>query len=213
MAKPMWLDEEREKASKYEWTMLEPGGHRLKIKGIEPTKSKTGLDMWIISFDTTEDDKQPAYYLNAYVNDTRPDKIWGGRSWLIVDENASSLLKTGEQFFYGRRNISNFTDAIEKSNFGFETDWSNDFRSAEFLAQFTEKLIGGVFVKEYYSNASGEARATTKLKYYRGIDGVEDAKIPEEIDRQAPKPAAGQAGAQGFMQLMDDTEEGIPFNV
>ena len=210
MAKPMWYEEEISKNK--EWEQLAPGGHRLKIRKIEVTKSKRDQDMWIVHFDTTDDDKQPNYYLNAYVNDSRADKVWQGRSWLVIDENACSKDKNGNDYFYGRANLSSFTEAIEKSN-AYEVDWSEEYTSEAFAEQFTDKLIGGVFFKEYYSNASGEARSTVKLKYFRGIKNVENAKIPAEVDRDpSPVPATGQSGAEGFMQLADDIEEGIPFN-
>lgn len=214
MSKPAWYDSAAESARNFDRESLEPGGHRCVLKKIEQQKSKSGLDMYVIYYDTTDDDRQPSYYLNVYVNDTSADKVWRGRSWLVVDEKATTKTKKGEDYAYGQANLARLTTAIEDSNEGFEIDWTA-YPDAAFLEQFKDKKIGIVFGKEYYSNDQGEARAAIKPRYYCNIDKAEEQKIPEEKGAGAPpKPAAGKAGLEGFMQLNDalDDLEGIPFN-
>lgn len=218
MSKPAWMNEAEKRAERGEWERLSPGGHKCVIKQIEPLKSKSGLDMWLIYFDTDVHDAQPCYFSEAYKNDTRPDKTWGGRQWYIVDENASFRGKDGVSY-YGQDNLAKFTGAIEKSNEGFAINWKADYRTQEFLNQFANKKIGIVFREEEYTKEDHTVGMSVKPMYFRSYEKAEEAKIPKL--KEAPKtaetpawtPAQGASGANGFMQLADALmDEGLPFN-
>lgn len=49
-----------------EFTPVELGGHKLIIKQVNETKSKTGKDMIVVLFDFAEDDKQPGYFMSSF---------------------------------------------------------------------------------------------------------------------------------------------------
>lgn len=57
-----------------EFTPVELGGHKLIIKQVNETKSKTGKDMIVVLFDFAEDDKQPGYFMEQFQNDIQPVK-------------------------------------------------------------------------------------------------------------------------------------------
>lgn len=214
MAKPTWYEEEEKKVMNADWEALEPGGHKLVIRKIEMTTSRAGNDMYVIHFDTTPDDRQPGYYSNAYVNDTRDNKVWPGRTWYVIDEKVNTPGKDGEPNYYGRKNLVRFTNAIEASNDGYIVNWDFPSTAINFLDQFIGKKIGGVFRKEYYIKNDGKTGSSTKLVYFRKIEGVEEADIPEEGkkpgEEETKKP---EVNSYGFMNIADSLgEEGLPFN-
>ena len=178
MSKPEWFDKAKEESRSF--TRLEEGGHRCVIKEIKPTKTKDlTKDMWIIFYDTADDDRQPHFYTDDYIKQTG-DKTWRGKTWWIVDAKVSSKNKDGTDSFYGQANLARFITAIEDSNPMFETDWNNDYMSQPFLEQFKGKLIGIVFGLERYADPIDKTlRASIKARYFRNIDKVEEAKIPE----------------------------------
>ena len=57
-----------------EFTPVELGGHKLVIKQVNETKSKTGKPMIVVLFDFARDDKQPGYFEKMFRDDIRPDK-------------------------------------------------------------------------------------------------------------------------------------------
>lgn len=219
MSKPIWMTDEMvnnvSKGSKFE--LLELGGHRCTIMEIQPFKSRNGLDMWRILFDTANDDRQPHFYRNRWNNDTRADKKWSGEFYYIVDEDAASISKNGNPFYYGRVKFTKFTKAIEDSNPNFEINWGEEddakqFRKQEFCNQFKGLLVGMVFGKEFYNDqATHELRFSVKPDSFCNINGVEDEKIPKDKE---PKTEAPKTKTQetGFMQYSVE-DEGLPFNV
>ena len=173
---------------------IEKGGHICVIKQVEETKSKSGLDMLIISLDTDISDKQPKYFENQFKNDIRPDKKWGCMMYLVVDENTD----------YGTKNLKTFCTCVEKSNTGFETAWGDNW-----CRQFKDKKVGAVFGKEQYESADGAVKWSTKPKWFRSTDTVLDANPPE--DKFLTKNA-NQMDANGFMNIPDSIDEELPFN-
>ena len=51
-------------------------GHKLVIKQVTETTSKTGKPMIVVLFDFAPDDVQPGYFMEQFKNDIRPDKKW-----------------------------------------------------------------------------------------------------------------------------------------
>ena len=132
-----------------DFTPVELGGHKLVIKQVSESKSKSGKDMIVVLFDFSADDKQPNYFMEQFKNDIRPDKKWpnqGTQYILANDENGNCS-----------RSFKTFTTCVEHSNPGFSTQWGDVF-----CQQFKGKKIGGVFgfVEEEYN---GERKKKRKL--------------------------------------------------
>lgn len=215
MSKPKWMDKAEKDARSGDYERITPGGHKCNIRMIEPAKSKSGLDMYIVYFDTSSEDAQPYFYKKAYDADTRDQKVWGGRMWLIIDEGAMSNTKNGVSY-YGQTNLAKLTTAIEDSNEGFAVDWKADYRTADFCKQFAGRKVGIVFREEEYTTEPyNEVRVSVKPVFFRNYDKVTEAKVParKELPKQAP--AWSEPNQNGFMQLNDALEdiEGLPFNV
>ena len=214
MSKPAWMAKAEKDARSAGGERFAPGGHKCYIKMIEPAKSKSGLDMYVIYFDTTADDTQPYYFKQRYEKDTRDEKVWGGRMWLIVDENASSKTKNGVSM-YGQTNLARITTAIEDSN-SAPTDWTQDYRTAEFCRQFAGKKVGIVFrEEEYLAEPYNEVRVSVKPMRFCNYDKAPEEKPPKIKEVSKTETQAWSApDANGFMQLNDALEdEGLPFNV
>ena len=75
-----------------EFTPVELGGHRLVIKQVSETKSKTGKPMIVVLFDFAREDKQPGYFEKMFRDDIRPDKKWPNQATQYIlseDENGN----------------------------------------------------------------------------------------------------------------------------
>lgn len=187
-----------------EFTPVELGGHRLVIKQVSETKSKTGKPMIVVLFDFAPDDVQPGYFMKQFKDDIRPDKKWPNQATqyiLTEDENGDCS-----------RSFKTFITCVEHSNSGFTTQWGDNFEK-----QFKNKSIGGVFgpQMDYYNDKEREKRV---LRWFVSIDKVADAKIPDMSETQAYKnhkngyPAGSTVAGDGFMNIPDGIDEELPFN-
>ena len=198
MQKPNGYDEAQAGG---EFTRVELGGHKMVIKQVQETKSKNGKDMLVVFFDFAEDDAQPAYFMEQFRNDIRPEKKWPNQATqyiLVLDEKGNTS-----------RSFKTFTTCVEHSNTGFSTQWGD-----KFCEQFKNKKIGGVFGEQmdYYK---GQERKKRVLRWFSSLDKVADAQIPEITETTAYKEymAGGSQhfGTGDFMNIPDGIEEELPF--
>lgn len=190
-----------------EFTPVELGGHKLVIKQVNETKSKTGKDMIVVLFDFAEDDKQPRYFMEQFQNDIRPDKKWPNQATqYILTEDADGKCT---------RNFKTFTTCVEHSNAGFSVQWGDKFCQC-----FKGKKIGGVFGEQmdYYN---GEEKKKRVLRWFVSLDKVADATIPDMSETKSYKeykqgvgmPNYGTPGDDGFMNIPDNIDDSeLPFN-
>lgn len=91
--------------------------------------------------------------------------------------------------------------------------WGDNFGQ-----QFKGKLIGGIFrvEKDWYNGKEVKHR---KLAWFRSIEGIKDADIPEErttraYDDHLKEEAIMGANPSGtdFMNIPDSMQEELPFN-
>ncbi len=203
MLKPQNYDTTRA-AGEYEPIVL--GGHKMVIKQVSEKKSQGGLDMLVILFDFAEGDEQAGYFMKQFDNDIRPDKKYPnvGTNYMIIDESVD----------YGVRNLKTFITCVEKSNPGFAVKWGDNFGQ-----QFKGKLIGGIFrsEKDWYD---GREVKRHKLAWFRSVEGIKDADIPEErttkaYDDHLKEEAIMGANPAGtdFMNIPDSVADDVlPFN-
>ena len=174
-----------------EFTPLELGGHKLIIKAIEEATAGTGTKYLKVSFDTAPDDIQPAYYTNAWKNDTRATKKWGGVATIFPTDKEGRTSKIFKQF----------CTSIERSN-NSKIQWGAGFESS-----IVGKAIGGVFGEEEYINAMNEVKTARKLFWWRSTEGIKDATVPEK--RTVDKPTNSRTDWINVPDGVDD--EGLPF--
>ena len=176
-----------------EFTPIQLGGHKLVIMQVEEITASNGNQYLKISFDTAKDDVQPAYYSNAYKNDTRDNKKWPGVTTLFPTDRDG---KTSKSF-------KTFCTAVEHSNNGFKMVWGDQFCNA-----LKGKAVGGVFGEEEYIGNDGKVKTARKLFWFRGTDKVMAAEIPTKRTVDAP-----QHTSNDWMNVPDGIEEDeLPFN-
>ena len=196
MNKPAGFDETQVLG---EYTPIKLGGHKLVIMQVEEVTASNGNQYLKVSFDTAKDDIQPNYYSNAYKNDTRGNKKWSGVTTVFPTDKDG---KTSRAF-------KTFCTAIEHSNAGFKMVWGEQFCNA-----LKGKLVGGIFGEEEYLY-NGEKKTANKLFWFRGIDNILNADIPnkrELSDDDYNRYADRKADADGFMNIPDGIDEELPFS-
>ena len=173
-----------------EFTPIELGGHKLIIKAIEEATASTGTKYLKVSFDTASDDVQPNYYAEQYKNDTRDTKKWGGVATVFPTDREGKTSKTFKQF----------CTSIERSN-NSQIQWGAGFESS-----IVGKTIGGVFGEEEYIGNDGTVKTARKLFWWRSVEGLADAKVPDK--RTVDKPSDN---GTGWMSIPDALEIDLPF--
>lgn len=176
-----------------DFTPIELGGHKLVIKKLEEVTASNGNKYLKVSFDTAPDDKQPNYYTEQYKNDTRDNKKWGGVATIFPTDRDGKTSKTFKQF----------CTSIERSN-NSKIQWG-----AGFEASIVGKVIGGVFGEEEYLNGNNEVKTARKLFFWRSLEGLEDAKIPEK--RTLSENVKMSVDADGFLNIPHGINDEVPF--
>lgn len=187
-----------------EFTPVELGAHKMIIKQVTETKSKTGKEMIVVLFDFAPDDAQAGYFMESFKNDIRPEKKWPNQ--------ATQYILTEDQDGNCSKSFKTFLSCVEHSNTGFVTQWGDNFGQ-----QFNGKRVGGVFgpQMDYYNGREIEKRV---LRWFVSMDKVADAKIPEMSETRTYKnksngyPAAATPLEDGFMSIPDGIDEELPFN-
>ena len=176
-----------------DFTPIELGGHKLIIKKLEEVTASNGNKYLKVSFDTAPDDKQPNYYAEAWKNDTREQKKWGGVATVFPTDQEGKTSKTFKQF----------CTSIEKSN-NSKIQWGAGFESS-----IVGNVIGGIFGEEEYLNNANEVKVARKLFWWRSTEGIIDAKIPEK--RELRQDGGTPDIAEGFIQIPDGIDDELPF--
>ena len=173
-----------------DFTPIELGGHKLVIKKIEDVSN--GVVSYLkVMYDTAQDDIQPNYFADQYKNDTRETKKWGGVINIFPTDRDGMTSKKFKQF----------CTSIERSN-NSQIEWG-----AKFEQSIVGKVVGGVFGEEEYLDTANNVKTARKLFWFRSVDGIQDAKVPnkrtlEGTDTNAP---------DGFVNIPDGIDEDLPF--
>lgn len=181
---------------------LPAGAYKCQILQVNLTKSSTGKEMMAICFDIAEGPFK-GFFMRQFKNRQQKDteaKFPGIFRQLTRD---SSL-----PFFKG------VITSIEKSNPGYRWDWQEK--------GLVKKYFGGIFGREEYIGSDGEKHMATKCVQIRSLEGMKDAKIPEDkllpesvVANKASEsiPFIGTPGADGFVNIPEgiDADE-LPFN-
>lgn len=142
---------------------LPAGNYIIKIMEVLEGQSKTGKPMLTVSYDIAEGE-QKDFFTNAYKADTREEKKWGGRHWIVTEDNEGNC----------SRGFKSFTECVENSNPGFTIPWGEGFCKA-----MKGKLVGAMFRDEEYITNKGEYRMSAKIAYWATVDEVREGKLSE----------------------------------
>lgn len=102
--------------------------------------------------------------------------------------------------------------SIERSNSGYRFPWGQEGNEKTLVG----KKFGAVMGREEFLTPGGERRMATKIVQIRSIDGLKDAKIPEDkllgdIQQVTAPSQYGPADADGFQNIPDGIDEELPF--
>ena len=205
MLKPNHYDETQAGG---EFTPVELGGHKLIIKRVNETKSKSRIingveyglkDMIGVLFDFADDDKQPGYFMEQFQNDIRPDKKWPNQAtqYILTEDNEGKC----------NRSFKTFTTCVEHSNAGFSVQWGDKFCQC-----FKGKKIGGVFGEQmdYYN---GEEKKKRVLRWFCSLDKVVDAAIPDMSETKPYKDWKNSQNGTDWINVPNNLDDdSLPFN-
>ena len=199
IAKPQGYDEAQ--AFTGEFVSLPAGCYICIIKQVSMVQSQKGRDQIAVLFDIAEGEQKGFYdrqFKAARLQD--PEAKWKGVHKQIMD--GSSL-----PFFKG------MMTSIERSNPGFSFPWGQKDNEKTLVG----KKFGAIMGREEFLTSGGEKRMATKIAQIRSIDGLKDAKVPEDKllgdDAGAASTPSqyGPADENGFMNIPDGIDEELPF--
>ena len=103
--------------------------------------------------------------------------------------------------------------SIERSNPGFSFPWGKEGNEKTLVG----KKFGAVMGREEFLTDQNEKRFATKIVQIRSIEGLKDAKVPEDkLLGDLPKEKTENqkyepAGNDGFMNIPEGIDEELPF--
>lgn len=177
---------------------LPPGLYVCIVKQVNVQNDSAGKEQMIICYDIAEGEHKGFYQKQFEMRkQSTTGAKWGGVHRQFTHDK-------GLPFFKG------MICSIEKSNNGYKWDWNEK--------GLVGKRFGGVFGREQFLTADGEKKFATKLVQIRSVEGLKEAKIPEDKlltpDAGVADPLATASGApdpMGFMNIPDGLDEQLPF--
>lgn len=203
--KPQGYDETR--AYTWESMQLPAGLYICKIRQVSETQSQNERPQIAILFDIAEGEHKD-FYQSQYelAKSMSGDKAkWKGVYKQIMD--GSSL-----PFFKG------LMTSIERSNPGYQFPWGQEGNEKTLIG----KKFGAVMGREQFETDDHRMAFATNIFQIRSIDGLKDAKIPEDkllentasaaVSAPVSAPSSDpQLAGRGFMGIPDDIDEELPF--
>lgn len=171
-------------------------------------ENHNGRERFVMQFDIAEGE-QKGFYRNQYnaAKNANVNAKFRGEYRQIMDGNSVP-------FFKG------LITSIEKSNPGYSFPWNLEGNEKTLKG----KKFGAIMGREQFLTNDGEKRFATKIFQIRSLDGLKDAKVPEDrlltgediarwnqehgVQQKASDPALA---ADGFMSIPDGIDEELPF--
>lgn len=180
---------------------LPAGLYVCEVLGAKQEENR-GHDNFIMQFDIAEGEYKGFYQkqYNAAKRASNGAKYKGVHRQNMDDQ--------GTPFFKG------LMTSIERSNPGFQFPWGQQGNEKT----LSGKKFGAVMGRRQFLTDDGQKRFVTEIFQVRSIEGLKDAKIPEDKlleETGNPQPQAsapyGPADSDGFMQVPDGIDEELPF--
>lgn len=155
-----------------EYETLEAGGYICEIKQAKEEKSKSGKKMLVIVLDIVEGEKA-GFFRNRFNEDTRTEKKWPAGAvyrQMLEGEKAAGYLK-------------GLITSLEASNPNFKWAWDE--------SKLAGLKCGAIFGEEEYEKLDGSVGTTTKVKFIRTVQAIQEGKFKvPEIKKLPPKGEA-----------------------
>ncbi|WP_394911958.1 hypothetical protein [uncultured Robinsoniella sp.] len=197
ISKPQGYDMEQEVT--WESRQLPAGCYVCVVKQVSMGTTQNGDEQINVLFDIAEGEHKGFYQSQFNSAKTQNQNA----TWKGVHKQ--KLGGTSLKFFKG------LITAIEKSN-NVSFPWGVE-GNEKFL---TGKKFGAVMGREQFFTDDGKKLFSTKIFQVRSLEGLKDAKVPEdkllpEGAAPAKSPQYGPADKDGFMNIPDGIYEELPF--
>jgi len=198
--KPQGYDEAQ--AYTGEFVSLPSGCYVCTIKQVSETETQNGRPQLALLYDIAEGEYKD-FYKKQFdaAKKSGSDVKWKGVHKQIMDG-------TSVPFFKG------LITSVEKSN-NCNFLWNTEGNEKTLVGKKFGALIG----REEFRNMEGEKRFATKIVQIRSVEGLKDAKVPEDkllsdadiaYHNQYNMPSQ-PADAEGFMNIPEGINEELPF--
>ena len=186
-----------------EFAQLPAGLYICEILGAKQ-EDYNGHARFIMQFDIAEGEHKGFYQkqYNAEKQASQNAKFKGVHRQNMEDQ--------GLPFFKG------LMTSVERSNQWYRFPWGTKGNEKTLVG----KKFGAVMGREEFLTADGEKRMATKIVQIRSVDGLKDAKIPEDklLENEPGKNVMPSRSSQtapadkdGFMNIPDGIDEELPF--
>lgn len=177
------------------------------VKQVSQAETKNGRPQLAILFDIAEGEHKGFYQTQfEAAKKSGSDAKWKGVHKQVMDGSSVPFLK-------------GLITSIEKSN-NYQFPWNLEGNEKSLVG----KKFGAVMGRREFLTSEGEKRFITEIFQVRSLDGLKDAKAPEDKLLSAEdlnqynqrsllsQPASDPAlAADGFMNIPDGIDEELPF--
>lgn len=173
-----------------EYEKLEPGGYICQIISAKEEKSKSGKRMLVIALDILEGDKKD-FFRNRFDENTNLEKKWPAGAiyrQMLEGEKATGFLK-------------GLMTSLEASNEGFKWNWDEK--------KLTKLKCGAIFGEEEYEKLDGSIGISTKVKFIRTLEAIQDGKF--KVPELKKLPQKGEAFEDFVNSISSDNDKDLPF--
>lgn len=183
-----------------EFASLPAGLYVCEILGVKQ-EEHNGHSRFVMQFDIAEGD-QKGFYQKQYNAEKQMNQAAKYKG-----VHRQNMEEQGLPFFKG------LMTSVERSNQGFHFPWGTQGNEKTLVG----KRFGAVMGREEFLTSDNQKRMATKIVQIRSVDGLKDAKIPEDklLSDLVPEKATGtqpsQADGDGFINVPDDVDEELPF--
>ena len=181
---------------------LPAGCYVCKILGVKQEEDR-GNDRFTVQFDIDEGEYK-GFYQKQYGQAKQRDP-----NFKYKGVHRQNMAGPGLPFFKG------LITSIEKSNKNFTFPFGQQGNEKTLVG----KRFGAVMGREEFLTSDGKKRMATKIVWIRSIEGLKDAKVPEDklLGENAnpvsasSAPQYGPVDKDGFMNIPDGINEELPF--
>lgn len=181
-----------------EFSQLPAGLYVCEILGAKQ-ENYNGHARFIMQFDISEGEYK-GFYKKQYEAEKQTSQNAKFRGL-----HRQNMEDQGLPFFKG------LMTSLERSNAGYHFPWGQDGNEKTLVG----KKFGAVMGREEFLTSDGEKRMSTKIVQIRSVEGLKDAKIPEDklLQEDAGQAASkyGQADENGFQNIPENIDEELPF--
>ncbi len=183
-----------------EFATLPAGLYVCEILGVKQ-EEYNGHSRFVMQFDIAEGE-QKGFYQKQYNAEKQMNQATKYKG--IHRQN---MEERGLPFFKG------LMTSVERSNQGFHFPWGTKGNEKTLVG----KRFGAVMGREEFLTSDNQKRMATKIVQIRSIDGLKDAKVPEDkllsdpVPGKAAETQTSQADGDGFVNVPDDVDEELPF--